>query len=75
VTDFNFPDSSSVVMAELVHALNDFRDALVGVSLVLQDYRFDLEGNQRQEAVALAHEWVLNAKFPPNNGEKVDVNV
>jgi len=62
VTEFNSADRPGAVLAELVSALNDFRDALVSVSLALQDYQFDFDGHQRQAAEEVAQEWVLKAK-------------
>lgn len=38
-----------LLMAELAKALHGWRDALVNVSLALQDYQFDLDENGRQE--------------------------
>ncbi len=51
MSDVPDPGESPPNVTQLVDALNHMRDTLVQVSLLLQDYRFEVEDEQRQEAV------------------------
>lgn len=53
-----------LLMAELAKALQEWRDALVNVSLALQDYQFECEENCRPEIVQTAQNLVERTRGP-----------
>jgi hypothetical protein len=62
--DGHFPDRSSASMAKLVSALHDVRNAMVELSLVLQDWRFELDASERQTAAEMTQQLMEDAKRP-----------
>jgi 2-methylisocitrate lyase-like PEP mutase family enzyme len=64
MADFNSSKAPDAAGVQLVSALNDFRDALVSLSLSLHDCRFAMDEQQRQAAMAMTEKWVKKAQLP-----------
>ena len=50
---------------EVVQALNALRDTLVTVSLLLQDYRFEMDEAARREVAAAVNELLSKTRKSP----------
>lgn len=62
MADGHFPGRSNASMAQLASALHDMRNAIVELSLVLQDWRFELDASQRQAAAEMTQRLMEEAK-------------
>ena len=58
------PDGVGTSLNDVVHSLNDLRDNLVSLSLLLKDYRFEMDETARREAAAAVSVLLSKAQGP-----------
>ena len=67
MADLPSPAPDANEMTRLAGALADMRDALVDMSLLLKDYRFEMDEQQRAEVAAMLPDLLEKARRLPGH--------